>query len=76
VQYETVKYTTGRLHISKTGKSHILSLQSMINRHLGLKVSNNKIKRLEVKDIEVMFDSADLLFMASNNILAIKFLSV
>ena len=63
-----------RLLFVRHRTAHILSLQSMINRHLGIKVSNNEIKRFEPKDVEGMFDSTNLVFMAQNNILAIRFL--
>ena len=63
-----------RLLFVRHRTAHILSLQSMINRHLGIKVSNNEIKRFEPKDVDGMFDSTNLVFMAQNNILAIKFL--
>jgi transposase len=65
-----------RLLFVRHRTAHILSLQSMINRHLGIIVSNNEIKRFEPKDVEAMFDSTNLVFMAQNNILAIKFLKV
>ena len=64
-----------RLLFVRHRTSHILRLQSMMSRHLGIKVSNNEIKRLEAKDVERMFDSANVWFMASSNILAIRFLS-
>ncbi len=54
--------------------SHILSLQSMISRNLGLKVSNNEIKKLKPEDIEDLFACPNLVFMAHNSLAAIKFL--
>ncbi len=54
--------------------SHILSLQSMITRNLGLKMSGNTIKKLKEEEIEGMFDSSNLVFIAQNNIAAIQFL--
>ena len=53
--------------------SHILSLQSMITRNLGCRMSANKINRLETEDIERMFDS-NLAFMAKNHLETVKFL--
>jgi len=54
--------------------SHILSLQSMVNRNLGFKMSNNDIKKLKVKDAEGLFDSSNLAFLAKNSITTIEFL--
>jgi len=63
-----------RLLFVKHSTSHILSLQSMINRNLGLKMSNNEIKKLKPEDIEGLFDCPNLMFMANNSLEAIKFL--
>jgi transposase len=63
-----------RLLFVKHSTSHILSLQSMINRNLGLKMSNNEIKKLKPEDIEGLFDCPNLVFMANNSLAAIKFL--
>ena len=63
-----------RLLFVKHSTSHILSLQSMINRNLGLKMSNNEIKKLKPEDIEGLFDCPNLMFMANNSLAAIKFL--
>ena len=54
--------------------AHILSLQSMISRNLGFKMSNNEIKKLKPADIEDLFNCADLVFMAQNSLAAIEFL--
>ncbi len=63
-----------RLLFVRHSTSHILSLQSMINRNLGLKMSNNEIKKLKPEDIEGLFDCPNLMFMANNSLAAIKFL--
>ena len=63
-----------RLLFVKHSTSHILSLQSMINRNLGLKMSNNEIKKLKPEDIEGLFDCPNLMFMANNSLAAVKFL--
>ena len=63
-----------RLLFVRQRTAHILSLQSMINRHLGVKFSSREIKKLEPQDVKGMFDSQNLVFMARNNILAIQFL--
>jgi len=54
--------------------SHILSLQSMISRNLGIKMSNNEIKKLKPEDIGGLFDCPNLGFMANNSLAAINFL--
>jgi len=54
--------------------AHILSLQSMIARHFGTKMSSNAIKRLEEEDAGSLFDSHHLALAAKNNIGAIRFL--
>jgi transposase len=54
--------------------ANILSLQSTITRNLGIKISNNDIKKLKLDDANNLFDSSNLVFMAQNNISAIKYL--
>ena len=54
--------------------AHILSLQSMITRNLGLRMSGNAIKKLTDLDVDELFDSPDLAFMALNHIDSIDFL--
>lgn len=63
-----------RLLFVRHRTSHILSLQSMITRNLGFKMSGNAIKKLKEKEVEGMFDSSNLVFMAQNNIATIQFL--
>jgi transposase len=63
-----------RLLFVRHRTAHILSLQSMISRHLGFKMSNNEIKKLKPADIEALFNCADLVFMAQNSLAAIEFL--
>jgi transposase len=63
-----------RLLFVKHRTANILSLQSMITRNLGFKMSSNAIKKLEEKEVEAMFDSPNLVFMAKNNIAVIRFL--
>jgi hypothetical protein len=55
-----------RLLFVRHRTSHILSLQSMVTKNLGLKMSNNDIKKLKVKDAEGLFDSSNLAFLAKN----------
>jgi transposase len=54
--------------------AQILSLQSMISRNLGFKMSNNEIKKLTANDIEGLFDCPNLVFMATNSWVTIEFL--
>ena len=54
--------------------SQILSLQSMISRNLGFKMSNNEIKKLKGEDVEDLFDCPNLVFMANNSLATINFL--
>ena len=55
--------------------SQVLSLQSMITRNLGKKISASKIKRLTEERINGMFET-NLAFMAKNHLQAIKFLTL
>jgi transposase len=63
-----------RLLFVRQRTAQILSLQSMISRNLGFKMSNNEIKKLKPEDIEKLFDCANLMFMATNSWAAIEFL--
>jgi transposase len=54
--------------------AQILSLQSMISRNLGFKMSNNEIKKLTANDIKDLFDCTNLVFMATNSWATIDFL--
>ena len=63
-----------RLLFVRQRTAHILSLQSMVSRQLGLKMSGNEIKKLKKEDITDLFTFADLVFMAQNSLAAIEFL--
>jgi len=63
-----------RLLFVKQRTSHILSLESMMSRNLGLRMSSNKIKQLKEEDAESIFDDPHLVMAAANNIAAIRFL--
>jgi len=63
-----------RLLFVRQRTAQILSLQSMISRNLGFKMSNNEIKKLKPEDIEKLFDCANLVFMATNSWASIEFL--
>ena len=53
--------------------SHVLSLQSMITRNLGSRMSVNNINKMKSEDIDLMFES-NLSFMAKNHLNTINFL--
>jgi len=63
-----------RLFFVRHITANILSLQSTITRNLGIKMSVNGIKKLKMDDAYKLFDSSNLVFMAQNNISAIKHL--
>jgi transposase len=63
-----------RLLFVKHSTSHILSLQSMISRNLGLNMSGREIKKLKQEDVDDLFDCPNLGFMANNSLEAINFL--
>jgi transposase len=56
----------------KNRTSHLLSLQSMFQRHLGRKVSANMLKRLEPEEAEQWFDSAYEIFTVQSQLAIIK----
>lgn len=64
-----------RLLFVKHRTAHILSLQSMISRNLGIRMSCRSIKQLKELDAERLFDSPHLVLAAKNNILTIHFLT-
>ena len=63
-----------RLLFVRQRTAQILSLQSMISRNLGFKMSNNEIKKMKPEDIEQLFDCFNLVFMATNSWATIEFL--
>ena len=63
-----------RLFFVSHRTANILSLQSTITRNLGIKMSSNEIKKLDMDDACDLFDSSNLVFMAQNNISTIKHL--
>ena len=54
--------------------THILSLQSMITRNLGINMSGNVIKKLTENDVERLFEHPHLVLAATNSISIMKFL--
>ena len=63
-----------RLLFVRQRTAQILSLQSMISRNLGFKMSNNEIKKLKPEDIVQLFDCNNLMLMAANSWATIEFL--
>lgn len=63
-----------RLLYVKQRTTHILSLQSMITRNLGIRMSGNAIKKLKANDAEELFTDSYLVFTAQQNIKTIEFL--
>ncbi len=64
-----------RLLFVKHRTAHILSLQSMITRNLGVKMAVGGIKKLMEEDAESLFESPHLVLAAKNNIATIQFLT-
>jgi transposase len=64
-----------RLMFVRHRTAHILSLQSMVTRNLGVRMSCRAIKQLHEEDVEGIFDSPYLVLAAKNNISTIGFLS-
>jgi len=64
-----------RLFFVSHRTANILSLQSTITRNLGIKMSSNEIKKLDLDDACDLFDCSNLVFMAQNNISTIKHLA-
>ena len=64
-----------RLLFVKHRTAHILSLQSMISRNVGTRMSCRAIKRLDQGDAEIFFDQPHLVLAAKSNIAVIHFLT-
>ena len=64
-----------RLLFVRHRTSHILSLQSMVSRNHGTRISCNAIKRLDPGDAALMFDHPQLVAGARNSIATIRFLT-
>jgi transposase len=57
-----------RVLFVKNRTSHLLSLQSMIQRHLAQRISSNQLKRLQAEDVQQWFDSDYEVFTAQSHI--------
>jgi len=64
-----------RLMFVRHRTSHLLSLQSMVSRNCGTRISGNAIKRLESGDAALLFDHPQLVASAKNSIATIHFLT-
>ena len=64
-----------RLMFVRHRTSHILSLQSMVSRNGGTRISGNAIKRLEPRDAALLFDHPQLVSSAEKSIATIHFLT-
>lgn len=63
-----------RLLFVRHKTAYLLSLQSMVTRNLGIRISGSKVKSLTKRDLAGMFDSEHLILMAENHLEAICFL--
>ena len=63
-----------RLFFVRQRTAQILSLQSMVRRHLGQHIGARQIKQLKEKDTERLFDDPYLVDTAVHNIATIRFL--
>jgi transposase len=64
-----------RLMFVRHRTAHILSLQSMVSRNCGTRISGNAIKRLDPGDAVALFDHPQLVASAKNSITTIHFLT-
>ncbi len=55
--------------------AHLLSLQSMISRNIGIHISGNQIKKLKEVDAKELFDDPYLVMAAQNSISVMGFLT-
>lgn len=63
-----------RLRFVNQRTSHVLSLQSMLTRHLALQLNSKEIKKLKLSDAERLFDDPFAVLAAQNSISTISFL--
>lgn len=63
-----------RLLFVRQRATHILSLQSMITRNLGINISANEIKKMKEDTIDQLFDEPYLVLTAKSNLATINFL--
>lgn len=63
-----------RLLFVREKTTHILSLQSMITRNLGKRISGNDVKKLKIEEMGDLFSSRYLAFTAKKHVETIDFL--
>lgn len=63
-----------RLLFVREKTTHILSLQSMITRNHGRRISGNEIKKFKIEDIDSLFDDEYLSFTARKHFETVYFL--
>lgn len=63
-----------RLLLVRHRTAHLLSLQSMINRNLGIHISGNQIKKFKKEDAQQVFDHPFLVMAAKSSISVMEFL--
>jgi transposase len=61
-----------RVLFVKHRTSHLLSLQSMIERHLAQRISGNKLKGLQPEDVQRWFESDHEVFTAQSHIMVMQ----
>jgi transposase len=61
-----------RLFLVRQRTAHILSFQSLYNRHLGKSISGNEIKKLATESVEDFFEDKHVVLSAQANISMIK----
>ena len=64
-----------RLFLVRQRTSHILSFQSLYNRHTGKTISSNEIKKLTTEIVEGFFEDKHVVLSAQANISTIGFLT-
>jgi transposase len=57
-----------RLQLVRGKTSHILSLEGMVSRNCGLRISSNEVKKLEDRDIKELFNNPHLVMAAKSSI--------
>ena len=64
-----------RIMLVQHRTAHLLSLQSMISRNIGIHISGNQIKKLKEVDAKELFDDPYLVMAAQNSISVMRFLT-
>ncbi len=64
-----------RIMLVQHRTAHLLSLQSMISRNIGIHISGNQIKKLKEVDAKELFDDPYLVMAAQNSISVMGFLT-